>query len=82
MMGGEQSKPLSDPAEESREERPCRKRMILSMVASWYSWDHLCWGEKQEPSFPLRCHEAALQRLFSPQEMHETLVPHALKFLE
>lgn len=41
-MGVAPSKLVSEPADESREERPCRKRMIFSMVASWYSWDHLC----------------------------------------
>lgn len=40
------SKLVSEPADESREERPCRKRMIFSMVASWYSWDHL-WAHRQ-----------------------------------
>lgn len=40
-MGATPSKLVSEPADESREERPCRKRMIFSMVASWYSWDHL-----------------------------------------
>lgn len=44
-MGAAPSKLVSDPADESREERPCRKRMIFSMVASWYSWDHL-WAQR------------------------------------
>lgn len=44
-MGAAPSKLVSEPADESREERPCRKRMIFSMVASWYSWDHL-WAQR------------------------------------
>lgn len=44
-MGVTPSKLVSEPADESREERPCRKRMIFSMVASWYSWDHL-WAQR------------------------------------
>lgn len=43
-MGAAPSKLVSEPADESREERPCRKRMIFSIVASWYSWDHL-WAQ-------------------------------------
>lgn len=43
-MGAAPSRLVSEPADESREERPCRKRMIFSMVASWYSWDHL-WAQ-------------------------------------
>lgn len=40
-MGAAPSKLVSELADESREGHPCRKRMIFSMVASWYSWDHL-----------------------------------------
>lgn len=43
-MGAAPSKLVSEPADESREERPCRNRIIFSIVASWYSWDHL-WAQ-------------------------------------
>lgn len=61
-MGAAPSKLVSEPADESREERPCRKRMIFSMVASWYSWDHL-WA--QEPCGSDSWAEGAASQLFA-----------------